>query len=153
MTTSAADTVDVPRIPALRVERHFRASPARVFHAWTSAEELSQWSDPDPVHATTEVDLRVGGSYALDMARPDGVVHRVSGVYREIDAPRRLVYTWRWETIPNFPETVVTVEFRARADGGTDLSLVHEGLPDDASGQRHAHGWVESMNKLALLVE
>lgn len=137
---------------AVRVERRFHAPPERVFHAWTTAEELNRWSDPDPTLASVEVDLRVGGRYTIAMARPDGTVHRVSGVYREIDTPRRLVYTWRWETIADFPETVVTVEFHRRDDGGTDLVLIHDGLPDNESGRRHTHGWTESLNKLSTLV-
>jgi uncharacterized protein YndB with AHSA1/START domain len=149
---AAPKALAVSSTPPLRVERRFRAAPERVFEAWTTAAELNRWSDPDSTSAVAEVDLRVGGRYAIAMARPNGSVHRVSGVYREIDAPRRLVYTWRWETIPGFPDTVVTVEFRARGDGGTDLVLVHEGLPDDDSGKRHAHGWAESLTKLSAVV-
>ena len=136
----------------LRVERSFRASPTRVFHAWTDARELARWADPEPGNATPEIDLRVGGHYAIAMARADGAVHRVVGTYREIVKPRRLVYTWRWATIPSFPATLVTVEFRPRADGGTDLVLVHEGLPDDASGLRHRLGWSDSLAKLTGLL-
>jgi uncharacterized protein YndB with AHSA1/START domain len=151
--SSGPSATSTPTEPSLRVERHFRASPARVFRAWTSVEELNAWSDPEPALAESEIDLRVGGRYAIAMARPNGVVHRVSGIYREVDPPRRLVYSWRWETIPNFPDTVVTVEFNPRDDGGTDLVLVHEGLPSGDSGQRHLHGWTESLRKLASVVE
>lgn len=135
----------------LRVERQFRASPERVFHAWTSAKELSLWSSPDAAPAGVQVELRVGGRYRMTMTAPDGSVNHVVGVYREIDAPRRLVYTWRWETIPDFPDTLVTVELRPRADGGTDLLLVHEGLPDSPSGRRHEAGWAASLGKLSTL--
>lgn len=140
-----------PVTHVLRVERQFHASPERVFQAWTTAEELSRWSAPSPAPADVELDLRVGGRYRMAMSGPDGVVHRVTGVYREIDAPRRLVYTWRWETIPDFPETLVTVEFRRRDDGGTDLLLLHDGLPDTPSGRRHESGWAASLDKLHAL--
>jgi len=145
-------TVAQPEREPLRVEHAFRAQPERVFQAWTSAEELRRWADPDPRDAEVEVDLRVGGRYRMAMARADGTVHRVTGVYREVDPPRRLVYTWRWESMPGFPETLVTVEFRPRADGGTDLVLVHDGLPTDEAHRRHAHGWVASVEKLAAVV-
>jgi uncharacterized protein YndB with AHSA1/START domain len=104
------------------------------------------------MRSTAEVDLRVGGRYRIAMEGPDGAVHVVSGAYREIDPPRRLVYTWQWENSPRFPETQVTVEFRARADGGTDLVLVHEGLPDEDSYARHAHGWDGCLAKLDAAV-
>lgn len=140
-----------PVTHTLRVERQFRASPERVFQAWTTAEELSRWSSPDAEPSDVEVDLRVGGRYRMAMKGPTGAIHRVAGVYREIDAPSRLVYSWRWETIPDFPDTLVTVELRRRADGGTDLLLVHEGLPDSASGHRHEKGWAGSLDKLQAL--
>lgn len=148
----ATQRTAAPATHTLRVERRFQAPPERVFQAWTTAEELSRWSAPDPAPAEVQVELRVGGRYRMAMAAPNGVVHRVAGVYREIDAPRRLVYTWRWETIPDFPDTVVTVEFRQRADGGTDVLLVHEGLPDTPSGRRHESGWAASLEKLRALV-
>jgi len=135
----------------LRVERRFAASPERVFQAWTTADALNRWSAPGEMTARATVDLRVGGQYRISMAAPDGKVNDVTGVYREIDPPKRLVYSWQWETMPGFPETVVTVEFRGRADGGTDLILLHEGLPDENSRERHAHGWGGSLDKLAAL--
>ena len=150
MAIAASDPAGTP---ALRVERHFRAAPQRIFHAWTTAEELSLWSDPDPTKSEVEVDLRVGGRYRIAMSRPNGVKFSVTGVYREIDPPRRLVYTWQWENMPGFPETTVTVEFRARADGGTDLVLLHEGLPGEDSFARHQHGWTESIVKLDALTK
>jgi uncharacterized protein YndB with AHSA1/START domain len=136
-------------IVTLRVERRFAAPPERLFAAWSTAEGLNRWSAPGEARPTAEVDLRVGGRYRIVMEAPDGARHVVGGVYREIDPPRRLVYTWQWESIPGFPETRVTVEFSARADGGTDLVLVHEGLPDEGSRERHAHGWDGCFAKLA----
>jgi len=44
-----------------------------------------------------EVDLRVGGRYRIRMQEPDGASHTVTGVYLEVDPPRRVVYTWHWE--------------------------------------------------------
>ena len=142
-------TAQRPTAATLRVERRFAAPPERLFAAWSTADALSRWAAPGEMRSTAEVDLRVGGRYRIAMEGPDGAVHVVSGAYREIDPPRRLVYTWQWERKDGFPETVVTVEFRPRADGGTDLVLVHEGLPGEDSYARHAHGWDGSLDKLA----
>jgi len=153
MSATAQPQATHTRPHELRVERHFHAPPTRVFQAWTSADELNAWSSPNPVPARATVDLRVGGTYRIVMESPDGTEHVVRGVYREIVPPHRLVYTWRWDTIPGFPETVVTVEFRAASDGGTDLLLVHDDLPSDDARARHEHGWVTSLGNLAAIVQ
>lgn len=76
---------------AIRLERLVDAPPAAVFNAWTRPEELSQWWDPDGVPlAKCDIDLRVGGGFSfVPKAHPE---MPFSGVYREIEAPRRLVF-------------------------------------------------------------
>ena len=58
-----------------------------------------------------------------------GDVHVVAGEYREVDRPRRLVYTWRWEG-ERGPDaghvSLVTVEFVPAGDG-TTIVLEHSG--------------------------
>src|SRR5262245_40600129 len=83
--------------PTLEVRRTIRAPRQRVFDAWTKAEELNRWHSPGPSTVDlAEVDLRVGGKWRIDMRGAGGEAWQVHGVYREIDPPRRLVYTWSW---------------------------------------------------------
>jgi uncharacterized protein YndB with AHSA1/START domain len=86
-------------IATFRTERSFPASPEEVFDAWTNPEVLRRWWMRDSSWSSPgcEVDLRVGGRYVLRMRDADGELHVVGGEYREVDRPRRLVYTWRWE--------------------------------------------------------
>src|SRR3954467_14261328 len=87
-----------PPTPVLEVRRLIRAPRQRVFDAWTKAEELKAWHAPGPLTVSlAEIDLRVGGAYRIHMQAPDGSEHRASGVYREIDPPRKVVYTWGWD--------------------------------------------------------
>src|SRR6266705_2898847 len=79
----------------LVIERVFKASPERMFKAWTDPAVLVTWWGP--VGFTTpecQVDLRAGGAWRTVMRAPDGRTHPVSGVYREILPPKRLVITW-----------------------------------------------------------
>ena len=65
------------------------------------------------------------------MQEPDeGAVHKVNGIYRVVDPPNKLVYTWQWEGDP--AETQVTLEFLSRGTG-TELVLTHEGFADGDS--------------------
>jgi uncharacterized protein YndB with AHSA1/START domain len=84
-------------------------------------------------------DLRVGGRYRIVMPAPDGQVHKVGGMYREIVPNKRLVYTWAWESTPE-RESLVTVEFHA-ASNGTELILTHEQFADAEARDKHQQGW------------
>ena len=140
----------VEAAPALEVRRTFPASRDRVFRAWTRAEELDQWSAPGPMTPAAEVDLRVGGRYRIVMGAPDGSTRAVGGVYRVIEPPSRLVYTWKWEGNPDARDSVVTVEFLERGKS-TEVILRHEGLADTGDRDRHEHGWLGCLDKLSSL--
>jgi uncharacterized protein YndB with AHSA1/START domain len=132
---------------ALRLERTFAAAPERVFDAWTNPEVLRRWwaAAPDGDTPVAEVDLRVGGSYRLQMRGPQGEF-TVSGRFEEITPPHRLVYTWAWEEMPPM-DTLVTVEFHGEGDG-TRVVLTHTGLPGEESRAQHEHGWHAVLDSL-----
>jgi uncharacterized protein YndB with AHSA1/START domain len=70
-------------------------------------------------------------------------------MYREIDPPAKLVYTWKWEESA-MPDSVVTVEFHDRGKQ-TEVVLRHDGLVDPDSRARHEHGWNGCLDKLVAL--
>ena len=136
----------------LHLRRTFTATPTRVFRAWTEPAEMKQWKAPaEGTVPVAEVDLRVGGRYRIDMRMPDGSEHRVTGTYREVDPPRKLSYTWFWETNADMGETLVTVEFRDLG-GSTEVVLTHDLFPTDQDRQTHEQGWVGSLDKLTAVV-
>jgi uncharacterized protein YndB with AHSA1/START domain len=99
-----------------------------------------------------EVDLRVGGRYAHHMRAANGFERIVAGTYLEIDAPHRLVYTWRWELPAEAYESQVTVEFREH-DGATEVIVTHALLADDTARRNHANGWNGSFAKYVTLFD
>ena len=141
MPAAATDT-------GVRISRVLNAPPERVFRAWTTPEEMKNWaSPPGYTNPFVGADLRVGGRYEIHMLAPSGLLRRVAGTYREIDPPRKLVYTWLWEEPAGAPESVVTVEFRPHAQG-TELILLHDCLPTAESREQHAQGWTGCLVKL-----
>ncbi len=149
--------MSVQAVTSLRLTRVVKADPARVFRAWTDPEQLVEWACPEGLSVEkAEVDLRVGGRYRIVMRAPDGAVHTAAGVYREIERPGRLVYTWTWEgTVDEgmrIGETVVTVEFRGRGDGTSDVVLMHEGFPGAEARDNHEAGWTSCVNRLETLL-
>jgi uncharacterized protein YndB with AHSA1/START domain len=138
----------------LRLERLIAAPPERVFELWTEPDLLAKWWGPEsfdiPAHA---LDVRPGGQWRTTMRSPDGQLHHVSGVYRKIEKPRRLVFTWGWDDDKGVRghETEVTVTFDP-APGGTRLVLQQQRFPNKESRDRHQHGWLSSFECLARMV-
>jgi uncharacterized protein YndB with AHSA1/START domain len=140
-------------LPALQMKRTFQAPRERVFRAWTNAKELALWFAPSAEYSTVvpELDLRVGGKYRLEMHHKGGNVHKLTGTYREIAPPEKVVFTWIWDSGPNAIESVVTLEFRDLGPA-TEVLLTHELLPDADSRGKHEHGWIGCLDQLAKFV-
>jgi uncharacterized protein YndB with AHSA1/START domain len=136
---------------SLQITRHYPFPPAKVFRAWTDPQALKAWFAPNPAFDLPEadVDLRVGGRYRILMIAPDGQQHCVSGAYREVAPPVRLVFTWSWSAAPE-RESLVTVELNDR-DGGTELVLTHEHFHDADERGKHEHGWNANLDRLGQL--
>ena len=134
--------------PSLTLKRRFNASPARVFSAWTDPEKMKRWMGPGKITAIrAESNARVGGRYRIVMQDPEtGAEFDVSGVFREVIANEKLVYTWAGTLSPE-RETLVTVTFKEDGDG-TLLTLIHEQFIDEAARDSHDQGWSGALVKL-----
>lgn len=139
----------------LVIERVLPADRETVFRCWTDPAHLARWFGPTPGHCTpvSAIDLRVGGRYRIGMRKGDGgATHIVSGVYQEIAPPRKLVFTWAWETsIQPQDETLVTIEFHPLGEK-TRLVLIHERFPNTTMRDQHQEGWTGCLDRLGSLV-
>jgi len=140
---------------ALRLTRVVPAPRDAVFRAWTEPEQLKRWWVPFPGMSVpaAEVDLRPGGRYRFTMRNSKGQEFGLTGVYREVRPPERLVYTWRWEGTERDGdgETLVTVEFEASGTT-TLLHLTHEQFPDADTQDRHGVGWGGVLDSLVSVM-
>jgi glutathione S-transferase len=142
MSTSTQNTV--------RLARTIQAPLARVFEAWTSPADMQNWCCPDPTASLEiEQDLRVGGKYRIRMNLSEGKTATAYGVYKEVDAPRKLRYTWEWEEEDHHlgVETVITVEFLEKG-AGTEVRVTHEGFPSVEARDDHDQGWAACVDRL-----
>ena len=73
--------------------------------------------------------------------------HEHTGEYLVLDRPRKLVFTWI-STETHGLVTTVSVEIRPHGVCRTELTLTHEGLPDETAGARHRQGWDDILEKL-----
>ena len=88
--------VTTPDERTIVVERSFDAPRTRLWDAWTKPELLRRWLlGPDGwILDVCDVDLRPGGAFRWVWKREkDGTSMGLSGEYREVAAPARLVNT------------------------------------------------------------
>ena len=87
------------------------------------------------------MDVREGGAWRTVMRNAEGAAHIVSGVYREIAPPRRLVMTWGWEQPDGSRghETTIELDFEPAPDG-TRLRLVQRVFATVGASRRSPHG-------------
>lgn len=131
---------------SLTVRRAIEATAEELFDAWLDPAGMSEWMSPgDITHAVVKVDARVGGAFEIVMHNSCGNVPH-NGVYKEIDRPHRLVFTWQ-SPHTGSGETVVTVEFRP-GKNSTEVVLTHEHLPETAV-KGHTGGWTDILKELA----
>ncbi len=129
----------------LRMDRHFEAAPERVFDAWLDpACPGSPWHGVGRALLTAEVD---GLFYRMHRSKDDAFELHHYGRFTELERPRRLQYTWVSQHTQGL-ESVVTMEF-AKKGKGTQITLLHENLPDDEKGRMHEAGWQYYLGLLA----
>jgi len=105
---------------AIRMTRDFNAPRQMVFDAMTKPEWLKRWfHGPDGWSLEVcEVDLRVGGQYRYVWRGSDGNEMGMSGVFREVEPPRRIVQSEKFDQFG--PEATGTLEL---AERGSTTSL------------------------------
>jgi uncharacterized protein YndB with AHSA1/START domain len=143
-----------PAKPEIIITRVFDAPRDLVFKAFIEPDRLRQWFGPKGFTVpTAESDPRQGGAFRLGMkmAEGDGKVYWVTGTYREVVVPERIVMTMSGEGDQgDAPDTQVTVTFLERA--GRTLVILHQtGMPIHAIAGA-SEGWTQSLDKLAALL-
>ena len=134
----------------LEIKRVISAPRDRVYAAWTDPAQLKQWFGPENVQTRDLVaDARVGGEFRWDLVDSEGEKMTMRGEFRELQPGKKVVFTWRWEDDEVWENhiSVVTIELSDR-DGGTELRLIHEQLPNEQSRDGHNGGWNSALDKL-----
>ena len=121
--------------------------PARLFQALASAEITVWWVRPGVFDSRHWQGHVVPGGRWLASGKMRGEPYELGGEYLEVDAPRRLVHTWKRGGNPDAPTTVAyTIE---SVDGRTRLTLEHTGFAAPEACEAHAIGWQTSLERLA----
>jgi uncharacterized protein YndB with AHSA1/START domain len=138
----------------IRFHRVLKASPEKVYRAFLDADAKARWLPPDgftgKVHSQ---DVKVGGTYRMSFTNfTTGKSHSFGGTYLELVPHERIRYSDRFDDPGPPGEMKVTITLK-KVLVGTELNIVHEGLPDVIPPEACTLGWQESLRNLARLVE
>ncbi|QID16328.1 SRPBCC family protein [Nitrogeniibacter mangrovi] len=138
----------------VQLHRVLRATPERVYRAFTDPDAMVKWMPP---HGFTgkmhHMDLRVGGAYKMSFTNFNtGSSHSFGGTYVELVPNERLVYTDRFDD-PNLPGEIRVTVTLAPVMCGTALNVTQADLPDAIPVEFCYLGWQESLELLTKLVE
>jgi uncharacterized protein YndB with AHSA1/START domain len=139
--TTDIQSIDAPT--GLGYELRIAAPPEMVWPYFTDPARLVRWMGSE---ATLQPEP--GGTFRVDYGQGD----IVAGEYLELDEPRRVVFTWGWETGEDVVQpggSRVEVDLEP-VDGGTAtlLRLRHLGLDEDGR-KSHDEGWRYFLPRLA----
>uniref|UniRef100_UPI0036ABDED3 SRPBCC family protein n=1 Tax=Streptomyces sp. NPDC006978 TaxID=3364769 RepID=UPI0036ABDED3 len=121
MTQPAREGIGITRVVA--------APRARVFEAWTDPEDFTAWygGDADVPPDRVSMDVTPGGEWSLVIVVP-GAEMPFHGVYQEVSAPERLVFTLKDRSAPADSEgETVTVTFTEKSRKSTEMVFRQRG--------------------------
>jgi uncharacterized protein YndB with AHSA1/START domain len=103
-------SVTTPSDREIALTRVFDAPRALIFDALTKPALVKRWmlGNMGATMPVCEIDLRVGGAYRYVWRSPDGSEMTMTGIYREVARPERLVNTQRLEVAWLPGESVLT---------------------------------------------
>lgn len=137
------------------VRHRLASAPAKVFVAFSDASLVSRWLTPSPEVALTvlEFDFRIGGIYRFAYHVPDGPTMFVNGVYRVIEPPSKIVFSWNIEPPDEHAGIRSEVTIALTPDGpGTQLLIRHAQLTQAGAARRHTEGWRGALDQLTAVL-
>ena len=150
-------------VTTTRVSRHLRAPRAAVYRALLDPDAVARWRVPDGMTCEVhEWDAREGGtlrvSLSYDEPGQQGKTTAHTDTYRgrflRLVPGELVVEADVFETgDPAMQGAMTSTVTLADAGDGTELTAVHEGVPDGVRPEDNELGWRTALDRLAALVE
>lgn len=138
----------------VRLHRVLRAPAERVYKAFLDADALCRWLPPyGYLGKIDRIDPRVGGSYHMSFTNfGTGHSHSFESTFLELAAGQRIRIADKFDDPSLAAEMTKTITLR-KVSCGTEIEILHEGLPSAIPAEMCYLGWQESLIQLASLVE
>lgn len=134
--------------------RVIKASPEKVFRAFSDAQAYASWLPPYGFLCTVhELDFTIGGKYKMSFTNfTTGNGHSFGGTFLDLQ-PNALIKNTDVFDDPNLPGEMITTVWFKKVMCGTELKVLQEGIPVEIPVEMCYLGWQESLEKLIKLVE
>jgi uncharacterized protein YndB with AHSA1/START domain len=146
-----------------QVSGHVSASRPAVYRALLDADAIAKWRVPAGMSSHVhEFDAREGGSFRVSLTydSPDSAgksapqTDTYHGRFVKLVPNEQVVEVFEFETAdPALRGTMTMTTTLADAAGGTDVLIVHEGIPDGVPAADNETGTRMALANLAQLVE
>ncbi|MCD6012795.1 MAG: hypothetical protein K0Q79_2657 [Flavipsychrobacter sp.] len=139
---------------SVTLHRVLKASPEKVYRAFTDANALASWIPPYGFLCVVhEMDVKVGGKYRMSFINfTTGNGHSFGGQYVELKPNEFLKYTDKFDD-PNLPGEMITSVWIKKVSVGTELKITQEGIPAVIPAEACYLGWQDSLDKLIRLTD
>jgi len=136
------------------LHRVLKASPEKVFRAFTQPSAIASWLPPYGFLCTVhQMSAEKGGTFKMSFENfSTGNSHSFGGTYLEIKPNELLKYAEKFDD-PNLPGEMTTSVLLRKTMVGTEIKITQEGIPAAIPTEMCYLGWQESLEKLAKLVE
>lgn len=136
------------------LHRVIKASPEKVYRAFTEALAIASWLPPYGYLCTVhEMDVKEGGIFRMSFTNfTTGHSHSFGGTYVEVKPNEFLKYTDKFDD-PNLPGEMPTTVWLTKTSVGTELKVLQENIPAMIPAEMCYLGWQESLEKMIKLVE
>jgi len=139
---------------SVSLHRVLKASPEKIFKAFTEARFMAAWFPPYGYTCTiAEMNAATGGRYRMTFHNfTTGNSQSFGGEFLEVKQAELIRLSDRFDD-PNLPgEMTTTIKF-SKNIAGTDINILQEGIPAAIPAEFCYLGWQESLDKLMRLVE
>jgi uncharacterized protein YndB with AHSA1/START domain len=139
---------------SVSLHRILKASPEKVFRAFTQASAIASWLPPYGFICTVhQMNAEKDGTFRMSFENfSTGNSHSFGGTYLEVKPNEFLKYTDKFDD-PNLPGEMITSVSLRKTVAGTEIKITQEGIPAVIPAEMCYLGWQDSLDKLTKLVE
>lgn len=143
--------------------RHIDAPPSEVYRALLDAQAVAAWRVPAGMTSQVhQFDPRQGGRFRISLTydeptragKTTAQTDTYHGHFKKLTLNAEVIEVIEFETEdPDLRGEMTITTVLAAADGGTDVVVLHEGIPDSVSTSDNETGTRMALANLAALVE